>query len=32
MCKVMGWTLDELLDLPIDVYAVLVEELAKAAD
>lgn len=29
-CKVMGWTLDELLDLPADVYVILHEELAKA--
>jgi hypothetical protein len=25
----MGWTYDELLDLPADVYAVLVEEMNR---
>lgn len=27
----MGWTYDELLDLPADVYAVLLEELTREA-
>jgi len=28
----MGWTYDELLDLPVDVYAVLVEALNQEAE
>jgi hypothetical protein len=28
----MGWTYDELLDLPVDVYTVLIEELNRDAD
>jgi len=28
----MGWTYDELLDLPVDVYAVLVEALNHEAE
>ncbi len=27
----MGWTYDDLLDLPVDVYAVLVDELNREA-
>ena len=27
ICRVMGWTYDELLDLPVDVYSVLVDAL-----
>ena len=27
----MGWTYDELLELPVDVYSVLVEELNREA-
>jgi len=27
----MGWTYDELLDLPVDVYTVLVEALSQEA-
>jgi hypothetical protein len=27
----MGWTYDELLDLPVDVYRVLVEQLNQEA-
>jgi len=27
----MGWTYDELLELPVDVYGVLVDELSKEA-
>jgi len=27
----MGWTYDELLDLPVDVYAVLIDELNREA-
>lgn len=27
----MGWTYDELLDLPVDVYSVLVESLSQEA-
>src|SRR4030095_12809539 len=30
LCRVMHWTYDELLDLPVDVYVVLVEELNRA--
>lgn len=28
----MGWTYDELLDLPVEVYAVLVESLNEEAE
>ena len=28
----MGWTYDELLDLPVDVYSVLVESLNQEAE
>ena len=28
----MGWTYDDLLDLPVDVYAVLVESLNQEAE
>lgn len=28
----MGWTYDDLLDLPVDVYAVLVEALTLEAE
>jgi hypothetical protein len=28
----MGWTYDELLDLPVDVYAVLVEALNREGE
>ena len=27
----MGWTYDDVLDLPVDVYALLVEQLNKEA-
>jgi len=27
----MGWSYDEVLDLPVEVYTVLVEELSKEA-
>jgi len=29
ICRHMGWTYDALLTLPAEVYAVLIEELAK---
>lgn len=28
----MGWTYDELLDLPVDIYAVLVDHLNQEAE
>ena len=31
ICRIMGWTYDELLDLPVDVYTVLVEQLSAEA-
>ena len=31
ICRVMGWTYDDLLDLPVDVYVVLVETLTQEA-
>lgn len=31
LCRTMGWTYAELLDLPVEVYTVLVEELSKEA-
>jgi len=31
ICRVMGWTYDDLLDLPVDVYTVLVEALTEEA-
>jgi hypothetical protein len=31
VCRTMGWSYDELLALPVDVYEVLVVELAKEA-
>lgn len=31
ICRAMGWTYDELLDLPVDVYTVLIEHLNREA-
>ena len=31
ICRVMGWTYDELLDLPVDVYAELIDALNEEA-
>ena len=31
ICRTMGWSYDEVLDLPVEVYTVLVEELSKEA-
>ena len=31
VCKLMGWTYDELLDLPVDVYDVLIDTLQQEA-
>jgi hypothetical protein len=32
ICRAMGWTYDDLLALPAEVYDVLVEELNQAAE
>jgi hypothetical protein len=31
LCRLMHWSYDDLLDLPADVYAVLVEEINREA-
>ena len=32
ICRVMHWTYDDVLNLPVDVYDILVDELTKEAD
>ena len=31
ICRTMGWTYDDLLDLPVDIYGVLVDALSQEA-
>jgi len=31
ICRTMGWTYDDLLDLPVDIYGVLVDALTEEA-